>query len=184
MLFKDKGVQALVLDSPLDSAFISFIERKNDKVHFARVDAELPDILKIKGEIDLTDQTALEAALRRAAGQDKLKVRLENLADSDTTAVIQLDEQARRWQEMMQMNSMGDMDMYKDMMKSQQEVVFNAANPVVKALARAEREGEGKDELLLQVYDLARLSGGFMDPSEIAQFIRRSQQLMQAGLEK
>ncbi len=183
-LFKDKGIQALVMDSPLDAPFISMIESKHEGVRFARVDAELPDVLKGEGTVDLSDQTALEAGLRRATGQEQLKVRLEYLADADTAAVIQLNEQSRRWQEMMQMNAMGDADMFKGMMKSQQEVVFNAASPVVQALAKAERDGSGNDELLLQVYDLARLAGGFMDPSELAQFIRRSQRLMQAGLEQ
>ena len=182
-LFKAKGIQALVLDSALDTSFISMIESKHEGVHFARVDAELPDVLKGEGTVDLSDQTALETGLRRAVGNEHLRVRLEYLADSDTAAVIQLNEQSRRWQEMMQMNAMGDPEMFKSMMKSQQEVVFNAASPVVKAIARAERDEEAKDDMLLQVYDLARLAGGFMEPAEMAEFIRRSQRLLQMGLE-
>jgi molecular chaperone HtpG len=183
-LFKEKEVQALVLDSPLDSAFISLIESKHENVHFARVDAELPDVLKGEGTVDLSDQTALETALRRVTGQEQLKVTLENLADADTVAVIQINEQSRRWQEMMQMNAMGDDNAYRAMLKGQQQMVFNAASPVVKALAKAEREGHPQDDQLLQIYDLARLAGGFMDPNEMAGFVRRSQQMMRRQLEQ
>lgn len=63
-LFKDKGIQALVMDSPLDAPFISMIESKHEGVRFARVDAELPDVLMGEGTVDLSDQTALEAGLR------------------------------------------------------------------------------------------------------------------------
>jgi molecular chaperone HtpG len=171
------------LDSPLDGAFISKIESLREGVKFARIDAELPEILKGEGSVDLSDQTALETGLRRATGQENLKVRLEMLADAGTSAVIQLNEQARRWQEMMQLNAMGDADMMRSMMKNQIEVVFNASNPVVKALAKAERNGTPMDEELLQTYDLARLAGGFMEPEALAEFIRRSQRFLERGME-
>ena len=61
--------------------------------------------------------------------------------------------------------------------------MFNAASPVVKAIAKAERDEETKDDMLLQIYDLARLAGGFMEPAEMAEFIRRSQRLLQQGME-
>ena len=80
------------------------------------------------------------------------------------------------------MNNMGDGDMYRSMLKAQQQVVFNAASPVVKALAQAERDGQAQDDQLLQIYDLARLAGGFMDPNEMAEFVRRSQRLMRTQL--
>jgi len=181
-LFKDKGLQALVMDSPLDPAFINFIEEKNTDVKFARVDAELPDVLKAEGQVDLSDQTALEEALKKATGKEHLQCRMECLADEDTAAVIQLDEQSRRWQEMMTLQS-GNPDMFKGMMDGQQQVVFNAANPVVKALAKAYRDGRGDDEALLQVYDLARLAAGYLQPEEMAAFIRRSQSLLKKNTE-
>ena len=50
-MFADAGLKAIVLDTPIDPHFISFLEMKNEGVRFLRVDSELPDDLKGEGDL-------------------------------------------------------------------------------------------------------------------------------------
>jgi len=96
--------------------------------------------------------------------------------------VAQLNEYARRWQEMSV--ARGWSEDLTSFTADQMELVLNAASPVVKALAQKEREGAPQDELCLQIYDLARLSAGFMERGDLAEFLRRSQRLLKRQLEQ
>ena len=40
-MYKEKGINVLLLDSMMDMQFIQFLEGKNDKLKFVRVDADL-----------------------------------------------------------------------------------------------------------------------------------------------
>ena len=47
-LFKDYGLNAVVLESTIDNNFISFIEYKEMGTKFNRIDSDLSDVLKDK----------------------------------------------------------------------------------------------------------------------------------------
>ena len=43
-MFKNNGIEPIVLDHPIDHAFISFMEMKKSDVHFKRVDSDISDL--------------------------------------------------------------------------------------------------------------------------------------------
>jgi len=180
-LYQAQGMDVLVCDIAMDGPFMQFLEEENEGVTFSRVDAKLPEKLKSEGTIDLSDQNALETALRRAVGRDGLRVSLQFLRDEEIPAVVQLDEQARRFQEMAM--ARGWAQGMEDFTLNQLEVVLNAASPVVQRLAALEREGKPQDEECLQVYDLARLSAGLMERADMAAFLERSQRILARAME-
>ena len=73
------------------------------------------------------------------------------------------------------MYGMGNMDFIKD----QAKLVLNASSPVVEKILLKEKENENQDEICLQIYDLARLTSGMMEPKELSTFIGRSQKLIE-----
>ena len=182
--FARHDLQVLVMDSPLDIPFVQFLESKHEGVTFARVDAVLPPQAKSDAEVNAEDGLLLEKAFRRATGREHLRVRMEALADADTAAVIQLNEQMRRWQEM-GMFSTHDRKMAAEMLDRQLELVLNAASPVVQKLAAAEKKEEGSaDSLCCQVFDLARLGAGLMNPDDLMAFVHRSQEMLAGQVER
>lgn len=179
-LYQKEGMQVMLMDIALDVPFMQFLEEKNEGVTFARVDAKLPEKLKSEGEVDLSDQNALETAFRRATGRENLKVELQYLREEDVPAVVQLDEEARRFQEMSV--ARGWSSGMENFTLGQMRLCLNAASPVVRRLAALEREGKTQDEVCLQVYDLARLSAGLMERKDMAEFLSRSQRLLKNQL--
>ncbi len=175
-LYQKEGMQVLLMDIALDVPFMQFLEEKNEGVTFSRVDAKLPQKLKSEGEIDLSDQNALETAFRRAVGRDSLKVDLQPLREEEVPAVVQLDEEARRFQEMSV--ARGWSSGMEDFTLGQMRLCLNAASPVIRRIAELEREGKEQDELCRQIYDLARLSAGLMERKDMAEFLARSQRLL------
>ena len=80
---------------------MQFLEMKNHNVKFKRVDAELASGLKGE-EIAADDKEAaseykcLEKLFKEATGNDKLKMKLENIKSDQMTAVILQSEESRR----------------------------------------------------------------------------------------
>ena len=45
-MFKEAGIDAVILDHAIDSPFISHVEQKNEGVHFLRIDTDLDSVFK------------------------------------------------------------------------------------------------------------------------------------------
>ena len=56
-MFKENEMEALVLDTMIDSHFISFLESENKDIKFLRIDADLTSNLKDESEDDNQDQS-------------------------------------------------------------------------------------------------------------------------------
>lgn len=54
-MLKDHGIEAMVADHPIDSAYISHMEAEREQVKFKRVDSNVSDLLKESHEEDLKD---------------------------------------------------------------------------------------------------------------------------------
>lgn len=176
-ILKDQNIDAVELATAIDSPFISFMESKNQQLHFLRVDADLNEILKEQdSQVAEMDQTAAETLFRKLLDQEKLKVRLENLKDASIAAMIELTEEARRMQEMMKMY--GAMGLGGYAQEPEITLVLNRKNALIAYIL--EHPMEDKSALLAQqVYDLARLSHGPLPADALTAFLNRSQKLMQ-----
>ena len=177
---KEKGRTVVVLDHELDNNFMSFMEYKNNKVKFLRVDSD------IEGEEDSGERKeAVESLFRQATGSESLEVQIKSLGEKAMAAVLSETEESRRMQEMqkMYMKQMGggkDLDI-ASMFPVKQILVVNSDNPLISKLTAMAEISETKDKankLALHIYDLARLGHGSLDAKGMAQFLARSTELV------
>ncbi len=180
-LFKSNDMNALILDHPIDSAFISLIESKNEAVKFARVDSDLSEemIDNDSEKIDEAKQTEMENHFKSILDKEKLKVRIENLKSDDMSSMIVLSEESRRMQDMMKMYQMPGMDL--NQFEGETTLVLNQKHPLVQHLIHQESSDQVSDldkMIYEQLYDLALMSHTQMEPSTLTQFIKRTNELM------
>ena len=106
-MFREQGMNAVILKHNLDSAFITNIEREKEKenVHFQRIDADVTNDFKEEVSADeLKEETdALTELFRKALGKDKLEVKVEKLKNENISSMVTLSEESRRMQDMMKM---------------------------------------------------------------------------------
>jgi molecular chaperone HtpG len=180
-LFKDNGMEAVILDTRLDVPFVSFMESYSEGVTFARIDSAVTDMLKSDDEETL-DTAALESLFKEKLGKDDLKIKIQKLVSSDVSAMIEESEQSRRMQEMSAMYGMSNMQMPSD-----ETLVLNTGNAVVKLLLDIKDDESKADEIKLlcaQIYDLAMMSHKPLGNDAMTEFIARSNKIMQLLAER
>ena len=178
-LFKEQGMDAVILNHNIDSSFISQLERRNDKYKFMRIDADVTDSLKEEDSEDLTAATdTLTETFRKALGKDKLNVKVEKLKNADISSIITLSEEGRRMQDMMKMyamNGMGGFD--SSMFEGDVTLTLNANNELVKYILD-NKDSEHVPAFCEQLYDLAMLSNQPLSPEAMTKFVKRSNDIM------
>ena len=176
-MFKEAGLNAVILKHNIDSPFISLVERKKENVEFKRIDADVNEIFKEEtSEEDLKETTdSLTEIFRKALGNDKLDVKVENLKNASVSSMITLSEESRRMQEMMKMYNMYGMD--SDMFGSNETLVLNARNNLVQFILN-NKDNENVPMFCQQLYDLAMLSHAPLKPEAMTKFIARSNEIM------
>jgi len=184
-LLRNQGVEVVFLDALIDSHFIQFLEMKESKVKFQRVDADVSSALiaadKSAELVEGSDGRTLEEKIRgtfeKCLGIKGLTVRVESLKDASLPGMVLLSEQMRRFKEMTRMigNKEGG-ELF-----GEHTLLVNSSSPVVRSLERLAEVGESeKAELMArQVYDLAMLSHQDFDKERMEQFLERSNKLLE-----
>ena len=178
-MFKEQGMDAVILNQNIDSAFITQIEQQNQHIKFKRIDADVEEALKEKtDEKELEDITkALTDLFRKTLGKENLDVHVEKLKDEKISSIITLSEESRRMQDMMKMYGMPGMD--PNMFGGAQEsLTLNANNSLVQYLFE---HGDADNAKIIceQLYDLAMLSHKPLEPEAMTKFIARSNKIME-----
>ena len=179
-LFKEQGMDALILAHTIDQPFITQLEQSEDvKVHFQRIDSDLSDSMKEEGDEEtLKKQTeTLGDVFKKALGKDQLEVQVQNLKNENISSMITLSEETRRMQDMMKMYSAGGMGMDTSMFGGGETLILNANNALVKYILD-NTEGEHVDMFCKQLYDLAMLANKPLSAEEMTQFVARSNEIM------
>ena len=179
-MFKEQGMDAVILNHNIDSSFITQLERRNEKYKFMRIDADVTDTLKEDvSEDDLKDETdALTELFRKALNNDKLAVRAVKLKNESVASIITLSEEGRRMQEMMKMYAMGGMGgMDASMFGGDISLTLNANHPLV-AYIFEHKDSEHVPMFCEQLYDLAMISNQPLAPEAMTKFITRSNEIM------
>jgi molecular chaperone HtpG len=173
-----KGYDVLVMDSPLSSHFVNFLETKLEQCSFARVDADTIDKLIKKEENTISklseeEKTALKPVIEDVVEKGRFNVVFENLSETDQPVLITSPEFMRRMKEMQAMGRQNFMGNFPDMYN----LVVNANHPVINKL-NAESNPERKKEIAKQTVDLAMLSQNLLKGEELTKFIRRSYEML------
>jgi molecular chaperone HtpG len=177
-----RGLEVVVMDHEIDNHFMSMVEYKNSGKKFKRVDAELG------GKESESDRIESYTGLfRQASGDEKLEVKVQALGENALPAMILESEENRRMQEMRKqfekMQGKGDNSMdFDSMFPLQQTLVVNEDHPLVSklhALGELSDKKEKAEQIARQVYDLARLGHGSLAADDMAEFLKRSSELLQ-----
>ena len=178
-LFKEQGMNAVILDHNIDTSFITQLEQRNDHYQFKRIDADLTDALKSDNTEDLTESTTtLSELFKKTLNNDKLTVKVEALKNDEVASVLTLSEQGRRMQDMMKMYAMGGMGgMDPNMFAADQTLTLNANNALVQYILE-NKDSEHVPMFAEQLYDLARISNQPLSVDDMTRFVKRSNDIM------
>ena len=179
-MFKQEGLDAVLLTHNIDSPFVPQLEQRNENVQFQRIDADLTDtfkeeVAKEEEEAFKADTETLTDVFRKALENDKLEVKVEKLKNENVASMVTLSEQSRRMQEMMKMYNMYGMD--PSMFGTDVTLVLNANHPLVQYVLK-NKDGEHVPMFCKQLFDLAMLSNKPLNPEEMTAFINRSNEIM------
>ena len=179
-MFKQEGLDAVLLTHNIDSPFVTQLEQHNENVQFQRIDADLTDtfkeeVAKEEEEAFKADTETLTDVFRKALENDKLEVKVEKLKNENVASMVTLSEQSRRMQEMMKMYNMYGMD--PSMFGTDVTLVLNANHPLVQYVLK-NKDGEHVPMFCKQLFDLAMLSNKPLNPEEMTAFINRSNEIM------
>ena len=180
-MFKEQGIDAVIMPAAIDNPFISHVEQKKEGLKFLRIDTDLNAAFKeeVKEDDEEFKKTSeeLTEVFKKALNNDKLDIKVEKMKSAAVASMITVSEETRRMQDMMKMYSMGggmDMDMFGG---AGETLVLNANHPLVQYVL-ANKEGENTPVICEQLYDLACLSHGQLSPERMTKFVNRSNEIM------
>ena len=178
-MFREQGIDAVVLDHNIDNPFITHQEQKHEGVHFARIDSDITNTFKEEvSEEELKETTdKLSEIFKKALDNDKLTVKVEKLKNASISSMITLPEETRRMQDMMKIYSMGGMDPNLFGGKESLTLVLNANNQLVQYILD-NPEGDKTGMVCEQLYDLALLAHAPLEPEAMTKFVARSNEIL------
>jgi molecular chaperone HtpG len=177
-MFKEQGMNAVILDHAIDTSFITQLEQRNENYKFCRIDADVTDsMIEETSEDELKTETeTLTEVFRKALNNEGLEVKVEKFKNKDLSSMLTVSEESRRMQDMMKMYAMGGMDM--GMFGSASEtLVLNANNDLVNYILN-NKDSENAPIFAAQLYDLAKLANAPLSPEAMTEFVARTNKIM------
>ena len=145
---KAKGYDVLVMDGPLDSHFINWVESKNEKTSFVRVDSNVVEkLIQKDNDLKIALTTAQQELLRpvfesQLPTDEKIhyNISFESMEPTEVPVTITRDEFMRRMKEMAQISG-GGMSQFYAQMPDSYTIAVNGNHPLVaEILGDVERE--------------------------------------------
>lgn len=190
-LFKEQGLEAAILSTPIDKPFVSFLEYKNAGVKVQRIDADISDTLQQKEEekdedaqkAEQQQNEELQNLFRGILNNETLKVKSEPLKAEQVSGMIVLTEESRRMLEMKEAYGENEqMKMLFATAKPDETLILNSNHKLVQLICKWKGNEDKKEDLDLicrQVYDLALMSHKALSSEEMTAFIDRSNLLLE-----
>lgn len=177
-MFKNQGLNAVVLPSMMDTHFISLVEMKQPGVKFKRIDSAINDISDNTEKDDSTkeQEEKLIEKFKNEINDHTLKIEVQSLKDDSIPAVILLGEQSRRMQEMYKAYGQ-QMAGMADMFHDEFTLVLNSNNSLIKKIDTL--NDEDANLVIDHVYDLAKISHSPLPAEQMTKFIERSNKLLE-----
>ncbi len=180
-MFKDAGIDAVILKHSIDQPFINHLEQKNENVKFLSIDSDISSTLK--EETSDEDKEALKELndklsdiFKKALNKEDIKVQADKLKNADISSMITVDENSKRMADMMKMYAANGMD--PSMFGGAGEtLILNVNNSLVKYILD-NPQSENVTMFCEQLYDLAMISHAPLKPEQMTEFIARSNKIM------
>ncbi len=173
---KNKSYDVLLMDGPLDSHYVNFLEQKLEKTQLKRVDADTVDKLvdkdeKIDSVLTKEQEEKVKTIFEEAINNPAMTVAVDSLSPDEMPVTITMSEFMRRMKDMSKMG--GGQYAMMGSMPDQFNVTINGNHPVVDKILKA-KKAEKKSQLAKQSFDLAMLSQNMLTGSDLTNFIKRS----------
>jgi molecular chaperone HtpG len=174
-----KGYDVLVMNSPIDTHFISQLEQKLEKTSLKRVDADVAD--KIISKEDTTvhvlndeEKVKVKSIFEKAIIKPNMRIEVESLNPDELPVIVTMDEFMRRMKDMSKMG--GGMGFYGNL-PDNYNVAINGNHKLIGKILQSSDEAE-QLQLAKQAFDLALLSQGMLTGAELTEFVNRSVSLI------
>ena len=174
-MFKEQDKNAVILPAMIDNHFISFVESKEQDIKFMRIDAAVSEELTESVDMTEDDTAKLCEAVKESLSQPDLKIEVKALKDKNIPAIVILNEQSRRMQEIYKSYGQQFAGM-SNMFKDEYTLVLNLNNELVNKLNTT--DAETKKLLCEHIYDLAMLCNKPLGAEAMTRFVERSNILM------
>ncbi len=177
-MFKDAGIDAVILKHSIDQPFITHLEQKNENVKFLSIDSDLSETFKEEASKEDLSKAGEELAevFKKALNNDKLTVKAEKLVDKNISSMITVNEESKRMADMMKMYASSGMDMSM-FGETGETLVLNLNNELVKYVLD-NPQSDNVTMICEQLYDLAKLSHEPLKPEQMTAFIARSNEIL------
>lgn len=176
-MFKNEGINVVVLADFIDNNYMSIVEQSEENVKFLRIDAEA-DALKTDGES--AENEKVKELFAKISGNDTMKITFMPLKDTKIPALLNIDEESRRFSEMMKMYAAASKKMQEDL-PQQATLVLNTENALIKKLeTNCENGASDIDEAIArQIYTLALIGQRQLTAAELESFLDNSYGLLE-----
>ena len=168
-LFKENGLNAVILDGVIDQPFVNFLESKEQGLTMVRIDADIASALKGEGGGEfssLCEQFKLIAGENTEVSAQPLK--------AGPPAILLTDEQTRRFRDMSKYYGVG----MENAMPGKHTLVLNSQSGLIQAMDGM--EADKRQELAEQLYDLAYMTSEPLTGERMDAFLKRSARILEA----
>ncbi|SFE71887.1 molecular chaperone HtpG [Pedobacter antarcticus] len=174
-----KGYDVLLMNSAIDTHFVSSLEHKLEKTALKRVDSSVASKLietdeAVESVLTEEQSATVKSVFEKAIVKPGFTVEIVGLNPDEFPVTVTMDEFMRRMKEMAQMG--GGMSFYGNMPDSY-KVAINGNHKLVNRILQSTDAAE-QNALAKQAVDLALLSQGMLTGAELTDFVNRSVELI------
>ena len=176
-MFEGRGIKVALLESTVETQYVSMLEQFRGGVKFLRVDSDIASALKGEGDIEHKDE--IKALFTAIDGCDKLNVAFEAIKDSKVPAILNVSEESRRMDEMMKLYALAENETATSL-PLDTTLVINTASPVTEKLVELIKESsDNKERFARYIYKLALMSYRRLSADEMQGFLTDSYELLE-----
>ena len=169
-LFKDNGLDAVILEHNIDAHFVTFLEYMESGTKFVRIDSEVGEALKSEDKKENDEE--LVGFFKEALNREQLEIKTENLKTENTPAILTINEYERRMSDISKIYG----NMFGEVKHVSETLIVNSANSIVKKLKELDKD---KRELICRhIFDLALMSQRKLTAEEMEGLVSRSVEVM------
>jgi len=164
-MYKSQGIDVCVLDTIIDSQYITQLEADGSNIKFLRVDADIASAMK-SGE-EAVENESVKELFKKVSEKENLEVKFEALVDGETPVILNTSEESRRFGDMMKIYGMADMPQNESL-----ALIVNTKSPLISKLSeKAESDSESAEKLARRIWSLALLSFRRLSAEELEKFL-------------
>ncbi len=170
-MFAAQDIKTALFERPIDVQFASMLEQYMENVKFFRVDADLAESLKADG---ISSEIESVKALFSKILPSETKVEFSALKDANVPAILTVNEESRRMEDMMRMYNM-DTSAHP----TESSFTLNTASPLITKLETlCDTDHDKAAQMASYIYKLALLSQKKFSAEEMQEFMRDGFELM------